>query len=231
MSSLYNVTDWAGRFLEEYVQDSIGGDAGNFLSSETVVLVSGPASYPSDGTASLVPIGLVQNVQVSQQRMLQQIPEIGSKKQYFIPGRTQITVGVSSILFDGPSLMYAMSITKATGNSVEMQTWTEGDDTKPLNNPTSPITGLSTGTSTFKEGATPSTPGYFFINLASSFFNKPQGLGFIMYDAQQQPYGGFYLEGCYMQGHNFGVSSQQSFLVENVNLRATSLRPIGVDDL
>jgi len=67
-----------------------------------------------------------------------------------------------------------------------------------------------------------------FINLASGFFNKPLGLGFIFYDTNQVPYGGFYMENCYVQSHQLNIASQQTILVENISLRVSSLKAIEV---
>ena len=225
-----NLSEWKSQFLKTHVQaqDDKGGE---FLSSETVVVVSGPPSLENiHSLDTLVPIGLVQNVSVAQQKQLQQIFEVGSRKPYFVPGRTMISAGISRILFDGPSLMYSMYINSAvaSGGALSMPDYdaTGRDDTQL---PTLPV--VNTAVPVPSENAKTANPGMFFINLASSFFNNPMGLGFVLYDGNQQAYGGFYLEGCYVQSHQFNVSSQQTILVENVSLRCTDLRPLAASSI
>lgn len=235
---MYNLNDWKTQFLSEHVQ-SQNVKGADFLSSETVVVVSGPPTLSEVDTPNLVPIGLVQNVSVAQQKQLQQIFEIGSRKPFFVPGRTIISAGISRILFDGPSLMYAMYVSKSTGGKgtdVNMPAYNV-----PVNGteaPVAPLDGFApvTGvdaTDNFSSNAhlknnptDTATPGLFFVNLASGFFNRPLGLGFVLYDGEQQAYGGLYLEGCYVQSHQFNIASQQTILVENVSLRCTAIRPI-----
>lgn len=45
------------------------------------------------------------------------------------------------------------------------------------------------------------------------------------------PYGGAYLEECYIQSHNFGISANQTVLAENISLSATKLKPLNPNNL
>lgn len=261
------VGDWEHRFLTENVQPHAAtmGHSSDFLSSETVVLCSGPpkwgpkqalGSRDADGNAiitdtlsfpqQLVPIGLVQNVQVSQQKQIQQLFEIGSREPFFIPGRTMVSMGMSRILFDGPSLMYAMYI-----NSVDHPEWQNSYTMRPYarwkgqgkaDKPTRPDEFIDM-CSDSEDGCRPhikkydngvlknAKPGYFFSNLASSFFNNSTGLGLVMFDSENEPYGGFFLEKCFIQSHSFSVAAAQTVLMENVSVRCGNLIPISAEEL
>jgi hypothetical protein len=211
---------------------------GNFLSSESLVLVSGPATLDSDTTLTTnwIPIGLVQNFQVQQQKQVKQMFEIGSRKPFFIPGRTMTTASISRVMFDGPSLMYAMYMQGldpaggGSGSKVKLPPWSTKSQASGVGAglPTEPADALEKGEAILGDNSANSstTPGFFFSNLASSFFNLPLGLGVILHDMEMQPYGGVYLEECYIQSHAFSASSQQTVLVENVSLRCASMRPI-----
>lgn len=239
---LNNVSEWKKGWESKSVQNDNATFGGDFLSSESLVVFSGPPSYDSD-FGEMVPIGFVQSVQVSQQKQIQQLFEIGSRKPFFVPGRNVIGGGIGRILFDGPSLMYALYLrTPGTGglgagntgylNPPPPDKWTTKN---ALDAPTSPA--VSSGdptlgganTVSFKgaEGTVP-MPNYYFSNLGSSFFNRPTGLGFAMYDGEGQPYGGFYLENCYLQTYSFSVASQQTILMEQVSFRASSIRAINI---
>jgi len=230
MASVKKLEQWVETFTSEHAQplDTIAGD---FLSSEAVVLLSGPPKLTdANPPTNLIPIGLVQNVQVTQAKQIQQLFEIGSKIPFFIPGRTTVQVGMARVLFDGPSLMQALYV------------YNEGEDNLFIPSVPPDLTDVSYPGAPFSPanpneigrvstGFDTSNNAEFFINLASEFFNKPLGLGVVLYDMQQQAYGGFYLEECYIQSHRFSASAQQTVLMEDVGIRCTALRPISIDEL
>ncbi len=233
VDKLYNnISDWYTNMTEGSVQPDARTTGADFLSSETVVLCSGPRKFKDTGTLTsvLTPIGLVQNVQFSQQKQIQQIYEVGSRTPVFIPGRTVVSAAISRILFDGPSLMQAMYLMGATTSTgVELVDPWNGTSTSIHDAPSLPMDPGSKDINGL--GGKTARPGQFFINLASSFFNKPMGLGFILYDGEKQAYGGFYLEDVYIQTHNLSIASQQTILVENVSIRTSGLVPLDVSTL
>lgn len=226
MAIIKRLQDWQEKFTSEHAQ-SLDTSAGDFLSSESVVLLSGPPKLEDGYSANeLIPIGLVQNTQVTQAKQIQQLFEIGSRLPFFIPGRTTVQVSMARVLFDGPSLMLAL-YASSDGTNVNVPEIGAMDDA--LGKPALPYEGGSIGT--LAAGFDDTINAEFFINLASEFFNKPLGLGFVLYDMQREAYGGFYLEECYIQNHRFSVSSQQTVLMEDVGIRCTALRPIAIDQV
>ncbi len=226
MAIIKRLQDWQEKFTSEHAQ-SLDTSAGDFLSSESVVLLSGPPKLEDGYSANeLIPIGLVQNTQVTQAKQIQQLFEIGSRLPFFIPGRTTVQVSMARVLFDGPSLMLAL-YASSDGTNVNVPEIGAMDDA--LGKPALPYEGGSIGT--LAAGFDDTLNAEFFINLASEFFNKPLGLGFVLYDMQREAYGGFYLEECYIQNHRFSVSSQQTVLMEDVGIRCTALRPIAIDQV
>ncbi len=201
------LSDWD--FLNSHVQQI--DDNSDFISSESSVLCAGPAKIrDTNGNYNgvLAPIGVVQNAQVTQNKQVQQLFEIGSRKPFFIPGRTLIQVGISRVLFDGPSLMRAL------------YDYDDLDDSETPND--RPDVDVVPPTDPYEEDSS----GAFYINLASEFFNRPMGLGFIITDSRKGTYGGFYLEDCYIQTHSMTLAGQQTVLLENVGVRASTLVPI-----
>lgn len=225
---LKKLNEWSDVFKEQRVQGQNLG-SGDFLSSETAVIVSGPAKLSDEGTVDLVPIGLAQNFNVNQGKQIFTFNEIGSSKPFMIPGRTRTSANISRILFDGPSLMFVMSLSSAGGDpefkdvpkNVGGTTGTLAEDVPGRQWPA----GASDTIKPVGEGVD-TVPGQFFINLRSSFFNRPLGLGVVLYDNEAEPYGGFYLEECYINGHNMSLASQSIVIMENVSLFATNLVPL-----
>lgn len=202
MATLNVLGDW--NFLKGNVQDV--EDTSDFLSAESTVICAGPPTLGSD-IQQVVPVGLVQNAQITQNKQIQQLFEIGSRKPFFIPGRTLIQLGMSRVLFDGASLMRALY--EISANSTDNYAADEVTPTEPY---------------------TATESGQFYINLASEFFNRPLGLAFILHDGQNEKYGGFYLEDCYVQTHGMSLASQQTVLLENVGIRASTLVPLDYDE-
>jgi|TARA_Y100000034_G_C6793523_1_gene355436 hypothetical protein len=206
-----NLTEWD--FKRQHVQDL--GTMNNLISAESIVVLAGPKKLPPT-TADLIPIGLVENATVTQNKQLQQLFEIGSRQPFFIPGRTFTNVGLSRVLFDGKSLLRAIY----QNNSLSDDAWDEWPvlDTSIADElPGDPYD------STSGEGNTSSE---FYINLASSFFNLPLGLGFVIKDQEEENYGGFYLEECYVQNHQFSLAANQTIVLENAGLKAARVVPI-----
>ena len=183
----------------------------SFLSSESVVVCSGPPELKDTSIYKLIPIGLVQNVQVSQNKQINQIFEVGSRLPIFIPGRTIVNAALSKVLFDSASLMKALYLQTLADGTVE---------TPGMLDDAGNLYAYPPGQEANGEKAD------FFINLASKFFNRPLGLGFFLKDMQGQQYGGFYLNNCYIQHHTINLASQQTILVENVSIRASRMEAI-----
>lgn len=212
---------------------------GGFLSGESALVVSGPPEFDNEQPADLIPVGLVQNAQVSQNKQLNQLYEIGGRDPFFIPGRVQTRASLSRILFDGPSLFYAL-YQRSFGEEEQIPSPANfgGEQSYPQNNPTMPYGG--SGNTISEDGQlmdtiretnneieqSESDPGLFWTNLSSAIFNKPLGLGFVLYDMEGEPYGGTYIENAYITSHRFGISSNQTVLAENVSLSGTRIRPL-----
>ena len=227
-------TDWKDQWKDKRVQP-IGEDTGDFVSAESTLLVSGPSVYPKNDEESLIPIGLVQNATVTQNKQIQQLHEIGSRQMFTVPGRTFASVGIARVLFDGPSLLFAITafysgsdiaIPPHTGSSnVDKPTVPYPETTSVVD-----VNGVPNTVAIVDDTTTSTTLNAYWGNLASSVFNKPIGLGFIFMDTESDFYGGIYLEKCYIQSYNMGISAQQTILLENVQIRTTNIRPIIASD-
>jgi hypothetical protein len=231
--ALNNLTDWKRNFPDrQNVQPDEHKRSleGSFLSGESAIVVAGPPEIKSRDTRNLIPVGLVQQAQLSQNKQLNQIFEIGGRVPFYVPSRVSVRASLSRILFDGPSLFYALY---QRGDSDETTVPSLHDfatgASSTHNNPTTPYPAdgsvvRAQGTNNVEQQD--SNPGLFWSNLGSGIFNRPLGLGFVLFDMEGEPYGGAYLEKCYVQSHRFGISANATVLAENVSLVATRLKPI-----
>ena len=200
MAELDRLDNWT--FKTKHVQAEDDLDKG-WVSSESVVLVAGPPTADGIGTNTPIPVGVIESATIAQNKQLQQIFEIGSRKSWIIPGRTQVNIGISRILFSGDSIMSALTSKNGA----------DGTDTETF--PDAP------GYETSAEDS-----GKYFLNLASSFFNKPFGLGIVFHDSDDDALAMVYLEECSIRSHQMSIGANQTILMENVNLMAANVVPI-----
>jgi len=173
----------------------------------------------------MIPIGLVENANIQQNKALQQLFEIGSRRPFFVPGRHQIQASMSRVIFNGPSLLKALYYLK--GESTP-----EGDASENADGTlyghgginADDLPGFGEFTTDNTDVSSASDP--LWINLASEMFNHPFGLAFLLKNMEGGDYGGVFLEECFVQAHQFSVASQQTVLLENVSIRAA--RVIGI---
>ena len=201
-------------------EDSFSNE--NFITSESIVICS--CTTTETGTLSMIPIGLLEQAVVAQNRQTQELFEIGSRESYFIPGRSYVQMTLARVMFNGPSLLKVIS---ARGNSSALPS-----ATTIHGNPAAPWpAGANEDTSMLNEDASgwDAEYGNFVINLASDFFNRPIGLGVLIRDSENDAYGGFVLQNCYVQSHQFSVAGQQTVIMENAQIRASRLLPITYD--
>ncbi len=232
-----SISNW--KFFDQHVQSELQG--GQFVSAATILLSAGPPRLDdaarsgnlADAGEMAFPIGVVENFGLSQNRQLQRMFEIGSKRSYFIPGRTIGSVSLGRVLFFGPSLLrvlyayYPLSRLQAggrtnTANKLGNILTQKGDgigDRTPdvLDRPGTGRTGL------------PDTENHdFWMNLASDLFDHPFGLLMFLRDAQNDAYGAFYLEDVHLQAHQFNVNASSVLVAEGVSAQYDKLKPVNI---
>lgn len=209
---------------ENFVQS--GMLDGKFLNAGFTVVCAGPPRVSAATTLStslessaadqvVMPIGVVQNVNLSHNRTFNRIFEVGSERSYFISGRTMGQLALSRILYDGPSLLrmiYAY-YNDALGTVQVSKLF--------------PNAGVA-GTANQHDVQIP--PGYdhFFINLASDLFNNPIGLMLYVRDSSLGTYGAVYLEGCYVPNHTWATDSQGVIIQESAAIQFERAVPVAV---
>lgn len=228
-------------FAGQHVQVELAN--GEYVSGESTLVLGGPSKLDMIGTGAnaleqtqaLYPIGLMQMLQIGQNRQVARLFEVGSKRAYFVPGRLYANFQANRVLFYGPSLMRLLYAVAPAGNPFEFQR--EGG--APLPNTTLKTPGqyatLFPTDIRLQPGYGEGTGGLdnrdFFINLASELFNIPFGLCLVFKDARRRTYGAFYLEDCMIEAHQIGVDANNVVIAEGVNGQFDMVRPIQVQNL
>lgn len=230
-----SVNNW--RFATDHVQSSF--DNGQFASAETTLVAAGPprlqqASQGAGQTGTVYPIGLLENIGVSQSKQIQRIFEIGSSRSYFIPGRVVGSVSLGRVFYYGPSLLrviYAYYKNESNGVLIgnEARSLIDAGTPNERRNPNEELISLEAISSASTHNVRQS-PGddYFFVNLASDMFNQPTGLAVYFKDSNNNLIGAMYLEDCMVQGHQLSVSSGSVLIMEGATMQFDRVVPIRV---
>jgi len=209
-------------FRDYHVGSDLGGkNQGRFINPETTLfaatparkadLVGGEAGY----SKKMVPMGSTDNISVNQNRMIQPIFEIGSRRGYFLTGHANNTLSVSRPMFSGPSVLRA--VTAGTGDHEGL-----GDD--------GPAAGYSTDTK--QDPAWYGNDNYdqeeatFYINLQAEIFDRPVGFIFYMRDQRKKPFGAVMIEDAMVQMHGFNIASQGLSMPEQISMMFDRIVPV-----
>jgi hypothetical protein len=197
-------------FKEAHVEPDVLNKNENFVSSESIVICAGPAFVDAkiDLQGQLFPIGILESAAVVQNKQIQQLFEIGSRKPYMIPGRTRVQIGLSRVIFNGDSLLAAMYYGHTDYKGI-----------LPVHDASEDSPGHSSNYPSTGEGN-------FYLNLASSFFNKPFGLALIIHDSEDEQTAMILVQNCMVQSHQMNIGANQTIVMENVNIIADSIQPI-----
>jgi len=214
-----NLREW--QFRQYHVAADRGGlNQGSFLTSEATLLAAGPPRFEDMGVAvegandvgtRVVPIGITENASVNQNRMLQQVFEIGSRRSYFVSGHTTGGIALSRLLVNGPSLMRVLTSSTRDHSGLDTKAGIPDVPTWPA--PTN---------AAFHSTA------QWYINLQAEIFDRNMGILIYFIDQRNNPFGACYLEDCVIQGHSFNLASQAIAVSENVSLMFDRIVPVSV---
>jgi len=220
VDSTHSVDSWD--FHNFHIQEEL--TAGEFLNAESTLVCAGPPTLDMAGLGSgsaVYPIGLVENTGISQSKQLQRVFEIGSSRSYFIPGRVVGSFSMGRVIFNGASLLrvkYAWMNLPANHSQI-MEDDIEADVVAELPIEPDDMAGLDSPVSGYDNA---------MFNLNSAIFNQPYGMMLLLRDQINNDYAQVYLENCYVQGHQFSVSSGSTLLLEAATSQFDRLVPAKV---
>jgi len=192
----------------ERVMDNAAYTSGH--PDDTLVLV-GPARWATVGEVvsglpssadKLLPIGMLQQIQVSQQRGVQPVQAIGSGRNYFMAGKPSVNFSIGRLFAKGPNLYRALY----------KNIFPEDDSLKF--NPQEP-----THADGYSDGV---------FNLDSELFLVPFGIAIAFRDKSGGNLGSFYIESCMISSYQLGIASGNNIIMENVNGMADRVLPINL---
>lgn len=200
-------------FRSWHVASDQGGRNANPITSENFLVAAGPARLEQVGenfAQKVFPIGMVESVSIGQQKMLQQVREIGSRRSYIISSYATGNLAISRIMYSQASLLRALTLAN--------------DDFSDIDNPPGAPVGNAFNGDVYEN----TNDRNFYINLQSELFDRPVGMLFYILDQRNIPYGAFYAEECQIQSHNMALAAQGIQISEQVSMIFDRLVPVSV---
>lgn len=171
---------------------------------DTLVLV-GPARHSSVADFSKLPaVGMLQQMQVSQQRAVQPLQAIGSGRNYFLAGKPSVSFSIGRLFAKGPNLYRAL-YNNIMNNSI-ISGFNPKEPAAATNNPNS------------------------VFNMDSEMFLVPFGIAIAFRDKSGGSLGSFYIESCMISSYVIGVAAGQNMVMENVTGSADRIYPINLTE-
>ena len=214
----------------EYVQQGLVD--GQFISGAFTLLAAGPPRLANVGGAAgaagaisgqaadqmFYPLGVIQNFNLSHNKNINRVFEVGSERSYFISGRTVGQLGLSRILYHGPSLLrvlYAYYQDLLTPTIVP------------------PVFPNVAAGAVANQHNVIVPPGYenLYLNLASDMFSQPVGILLYMRDSNEDTVGAIYFEACYIPNHTIATDANGVIMQENVAVQFERGVPVAVKAL
>jgi hypothetical protein len=207
-------------FRDYHVAQDLGGqNAGRFATSEGLYLAAGPprAMDSRSQAVTVMPIGTVDNVSINQNKMVQQMLEVGSRRSYFISSRVSGGVSLSRPLFNGPSLLRVIQ-GRAGSPGLGLQR-------------SGPAPGLFPGGRTGVGEAVDENSPEFWGNLGSEVFDRPVGMFLFLMDQRNRPIAQMYLEECMVNGHGMNFSAQGISVPESIQMQFDRIIPVAINEI
>lgn len=221
------LSQWAP--YNRYVQSGLVD--GQFINAAFTLLAAGPPRLANIGSLTFAggalesgagddivfPLGIVQNFNLSHNRQFSRIFELGSERSFFISGRTMGQLGLSRILYHGPSLLRVL--------------YAYYQDLIPPTTVPSVIGADNIGAiTTANPHDVKIPPGYenMYVNLASDLFAQPIGLMAYFRDSNEETYGSVYLEACYIPNHTISTDAGGTIVQENCAVQFERAMPVAV---
>lgn len=225
------VSDWVPE--TNYVQRGLAD--GEFTSAVYHIIAAGPprlsmlggtamlgeALSNSSGVAAneiVWPLGLIQNINLTQNLPFSRIFEIGSNRSYWIPGRAVGQMGFGSVYYHGPSLLRRVyAYFQDLVGEVQVPAVFNNVGSMAMPNPHDVVV----------------PPGYenLFLNMASDMFYQPVGFLIWAKDVNKETIGAIYLESCVIPTHTWATDANNVIVQESVGVQFERIMPVNIQSV
>ncbi len=211
-----SITEWD--FENMHVSSEV--DPTLFISSDSTLIAAGPAEFNDSLVAA--PLGVVENVGITEGRQVQRIFEIGSSLSYFIVGRALGSLSLGQIFYNGPSLKSALY------GAYRIKT--KDREYPPLVETSTNEYNIKVAPGVQRKRNNEILPGFSVGTMFSDLYKFPFGLLIYYKDAAGNPVGGIYLERAYITGSQIATTAGAIVIAEGVAVEYTKSIPVEVTE-
>lgn len=207
---------------------------GRYLSGAFTFIAAGPPRLANVGGAQgtalaltgrgvsadelFFPMGMMQNVNLSQARAFTKIFELGSERAVFISGRTNQQIMLSRVLYHGPSMLRVL--------------YAYYQDLLPPTVVTPMFRNIGAGTVANPHNVKiPAGFNNLFLNLGSDLLSQPVGLLFMLLDTNEDTYGAAFAESVVLPSLNIATDSNGVIMQEQASLQFERLLPVRASNI
>jgi hypothetical protein len=175
-------------------------------SPDDTLVLFGPARFTSsngqgdDFASSLLACGMLQNFSYQATKPTQPLMAIGSGRQFFVSGKSQVNFNMARLFVNGRNLLRAMYTNAVQANL----------DVAAFDDP----------------AASASYEEQFYINLDSELFLIPLGIAVLFRDKVHNSLGAFYMELAMINSHSISFASGSNYIMENISGVCDRVLPI-----
>lgn len=199
-----NLGTW--QFQETYVERVMDNAAYTSAHPDDTLVLAGPsrssdvqASSAGTVAGSLLAIGMMQNLNISQVKSTTPVMAIGSGRSFFVSGKAQGNGSIARLFVNGRNLLRVLYHNAQTSSTLNVGNF---DDIPAYN-----------------------TKSQFYINLDSELYYVPFGLGAIFRTKAHDYVGGFYAELTMIQSYNISIQAGANMIAEQVSFMFDRLMP------
>jgi hypothetical protein len=191
-------------FQNSYVERLMDHSALTAAHPDDTLILAGPARYLTSSshiaTESMLPLGMVQNMQITSQNPVIPAQAVGSGRYFYLVGKPNHGANIARLFVKGRNLLRAL-YTNAILAGVDP--------------------------SKFDDRAMWASQDEMFVaNMDSELFKIPFGLAVYFRDKIHDSLGALYMEACLLTNWSLGVTAGQSMIMENVNVISDRIIPI-----
>jgi len=196
-------TTW--EFQNSYVERLMDHAALTAAHPDDTLILAGPPRYLKSESQTiyekLLPVGMVQQMQVTCQKPTVPAMAIGSGRGFYLSGKAQGTASVARLFMNGRNLLRVL-MTNAVASGIDV--------------------------TLFDDKAANKSDSKFFTNLDSELFLMPFGMAVLFRDKIHNDLGAFYLELCMINTWSLAVGAGQNMIMENVNILFDRVQPMDI---
>ena len=208
VGATFDVANWS--FQENYVERLMDNAAFTAAHPNNTLVLAGPARIPQGGqdiessfAEVMLPVGMIQNMNIGHNRPVQPMQMLGSGRTFFLAGKGQITFNIGRLWVNGRNLLRVL-YHQAVRNELDVTRFGEPPVSAPGGSRTE----------------------QFWLNLDSELFYIPFGLAVLFRSVAQDAVGAFYIELCMLNSWSTAFAAGQNLIMEQVSGLGDRVRPI-----